>query len=226
MNAKHPSQGTQHNHADGATQWHRIALDGFAAAYETPAGAEHRTCRLAASSLDEVFLLTEFTGWAGERIWTDVSGYPFVPARVKLTFRAGTIDRPGLLWLAEHIFELRRIEWLDTDGSCYAGRPTPHTMRTVARQALHALCAVEAVRVEELLARIAAEGQTSAAISHDILAGAIPSDDLPDTVDEFVRTTIRCVHLADQEGHISARPLATTLAAAPGDGNGASVRPA
>ncbi|HSI49173.1 MAG TPA: hypothetical protein VLA61_12950 [Ideonella sp.] len=95
-----PSQRTEQElHLTAGTDLERDA------AYETPHGAEHRTVELTVSTGYESWLMTTFTGWAGERLW--MSPYlHFGPVAMKLTYRPGTLEPPEVRWLIERIFEL------------------------------------------------------------------------------------------------------------------------
>lgn len=73
-------------------------------AYETPPGAEHRTFELTVASIYEMWLLTTFTGHAGEDVWVN-SFLPFRPLEMKLTYRPGTLELSEVRWLVDRIFQ-------------------------------------------------------------------------------------------------------------------------
>jgi len=74
------------------------------AAYATPPGAEHRTIELTVSSIYDMWLLTTFTGYAGEALWVSCFT-PFRPIEMKLTYRESTLELPEVRWLIDRIFE-------------------------------------------------------------------------------------------------------------------------
>jgi hypothetical protein len=76
------------------------------AAYATAPGAEHRTFELTVASAYDMWLLTTFTGYAGEDLWVS-SFTSFQPIEMKLTYRQGTLELPEVRWLADRIFESR-----------------------------------------------------------------------------------------------------------------------
>lgn len=84
--------------------------------YETPEGAEHRTFELSVVSSYEVWLLTTFTGWAGERLWVS-SPLPLGPTPLKLTFRQDSLELPEVRWLVERVLRLPVASQTLTGGS-------------------------------------------------------------------------------------------------------------
>ena len=76
-------------------------------AYDTPRGAEDRTFELTVASSYELWLVTTFTGWCGERVWTGPLS-PFHELRMKLTFKEQTLTGADFSWLLDHVFRLQR----------------------------------------------------------------------------------------------------------------------
>lgn len=73
--------------------------------YETPKGAEHRTFEFSVGSSCDLWLITTFTGWAGERLWVSAP-LPFGPTPLKLTFRQDSLELPEVRWLVERVLRL------------------------------------------------------------------------------------------------------------------------
>lgn len=103
---KNPSQRTEQERqlTAGTEHQSRDHKSSANAVYETPQGAEHRTFELTVASIYEMWLLTTFTGHAGEDVWVS-SFLPFRPLEMKLTYRPGTLELPEVRWLVDRIFQ-------------------------------------------------------------------------------------------------------------------------
>lgn len=75
--------------------------------YVTPPGAEERTFELVVDSIYELWLVTTFTAWFGEKFWA-TPPMPFEELHMKLTFKEKTLNLAGFRWLLERVFRLRR----------------------------------------------------------------------------------------------------------------------
>lgn len=76
-------------------------------AYDTPRGAEDRTFEITVSSPYELWLVTTFTGWCGERVWASPPS-PFHELHMKLTVKEQTLTEADFSWLLDHVFRLQR----------------------------------------------------------------------------------------------------------------------
>jgi len=121
------------------------------AAYETPTGAEHRTFEMTVASTYDVWLLTTFTGYAGEDLW--VSSFTNDrPVDLKLTFRPGTLELPEFRWLIDHFFDsdLARKTLRCATGdvpSQIASPRRPHVLAEFAEQVHKYLDAYDVVEI-------------------------------------------------------------------------------
>lgn len=135
-----PSPRTEHAQTvtAGAEPKRRDHSTNANAPYETPQGAEHRTFELTVTSVYDLWLLTTFTGYAGEDLWVSPL-MPFRPLQMKLTYRQGTLELPEVRWLVDRIFEsdLARTTLRCATGEMPPGMasfPRPHVLAEFAEQ--------------------------------------------------------------------------------------------
>jgi hypothetical protein len=173
--------------------------------YPTPPDAESRTVKVLVASLYEAWLLTTFTGWAGEKLWQS-RGLPFSASTLKLTFRPGTLRRTEAHWLAERVLRLELATPLrQTDAG---PQPDAAALLTTAEQAHRYL------NDYDFLALVQDIEDVAPRVRMDLATRTLPpADDGLDSIQQHLRACAKCFRLTylDEELYrrVAGKPMAS-----------------
>lgn len=165
------------------------------APYATPLGAEERTFELTVASIYELWLVTTFTAWFGEKFWA-TPPQPFKRLHMKLTFKEKTLTLAGFRWLLERVFRLQ----LGSEAlSCVA---TPPSQRLddadPGRTVLETLAEMVHLYLAEYnLSALLADAPTAPdQVTLRVLNRAVPTgDESLETHEAYLRVCFDCVRL-------------------------------